>query len=146
MNCCSLLLWGFIWAKHILGSCQLLQRKIIHPPSHIFPFVTPSGLASVNQLCFCNATCFLLQSELWCCVLSCFLLQCWGSQSGFNYPPVALSLDLVPSFVCQILTSFLLGFLVMFLSFVYPPNHKSCIGMWLGHAQSLLHYFLLQDS
>lgn len=146
MNCCSLLLWGFIQAKHIVGSCQLLQSDIIHPPSHVFPFVTPSGLASVNWLCFWDSTCFLLQLELWCFTFSSFLLQCWGSQSGYNCPPITLSLDLVPSSVCQLLTSFLLGFLLTVLSVVYLPNDKSCVGMWLGHAQTFLQYFLLQDS
>lgn len=33
----------------------------------------------------------------------------------------------------------------MSLSFVYPPSHKSSVGMCLGHAESLLHYSVPQE-
>lgn len=126
------------------GSCQLLQSDIIHPPSHIFPLVIPSGLASVNHA---SQT-----PHAFCCSQSCdtvhssFPLQCEGSQLGHNCPPTTLSLNLVLPFVYQILTSFLSELLAMFLSFVYSSSHKSGVGMWLGHAQSLLHYFVPQES
>lgn len=126
------------------GACQLLQSDIIHPPSHIFPLVTPSGLASVN---YASQT-----PHAFCCTQSCdtvyssFPLQCEGSQLGQNCPPTTLSLNLVLPFVYQILTSFLEEFLVMFLSFVYSLSHKSGVGMCLGHAQSLLHCFVPQES
>lgn len=109
------------------GSCQLLQSDIIHPPSHIFPLVTPSGLASVNHasqtphaFC-CSHSCDTVHSSL--------PLQCEGFLLGHNCPPTTLSLNLVLPFVYQILTSFLSEFSVMFLSFVYSPSHKSGVGM-----------------
>lgn len=86
------------------GSCQLLQSDIIHPPSHIFPLVTPSGLASVNHasqtphaFC-CSHSCDTVHSSL--------PLQCEGFLLGHNCPPTTLSLNLVLPFVYQILTSF----------------------------------------